>query len=611
MGIRPDQLTIKALFEQNHTFQVPKYQRGYAWEDQAVSDLVRDLERCLKRRAAGNGRSHFFGGLVTVPGNVSGAPRTNHEVIDGQQRLASIVLLIAALVHRLHKAVEGLKQKPKLSAGEKKAQVFLDNTRTSLRGTYLIYVDSIDLEYVEVPKLTLSEADGQFFQELIDGEEPVAKRASHERLDHAYREMRKFVDNQLFAGADLNTIARRIQMLIDEILVEDCIVIFMKADTRSEAYQIFQVLNDRGVQLTDGDLLRARTMELLDDKPLQDLQDNLAKAWDGILFYDATDIDDYLRWYFSSHEGKRPSSPGLADEFMADRFKASDGDTVSKTRAAAILKEAKQIDAEFARLAVLGEGEWPLAADHKTDKWDRERLRMLVSHLKHTNAMPLLLSLSLLDPDKLAQAVASIERFVFRYKIVGNAHASPMTQLYLKHSKLIRGNPTKYKIGSLRADLTELVDRSVPLKLFKTILREERFNPRGGNSQIRYLLITLEDYYAWYEKGASGVPKCRDKTRLFDFANTTLEHVYPRNPKTADKVAGLDAVKDDLGNLTIFGPRDNAKLGNSAFAQKRDALSKSNLRLNRIIGAKKTWSKSDVTARTNALVDIALKVFVP
>ncbi len=66
--------------------------------------------------------------------------------------------------------------------------------------------------------------------------------------------------------------ARLVQILVEQVLAEDCTVIYMAADTRSEAYQIFQVLNDRGVQLTDGDMLRARTLELLDDKSLTSIQ---------------------------------------------------------------------------------------------------------------------------------------------------------------------------------------------------------------------------------------------------------------------------------------------------------------------------------------------------
>ena len=49
MAISTDQYSIKALFEQKQTFVVPKYQRGYAWDDEAVDDFIRDISECPER----------------------------------------------------------------------------------------------------------------------------------------------------------------------------------------------------------------------------------------------------------------------------------------------------------------------------------------------------------------------------------------------------------------------------------------------------------------------------------------------------------------------------------------------------------------------------------
>ena len=53
MTIHTDQYSIKALFEQKQTFIVPKYQRGYAWDDEAISDFIEDISECFKARQAG------------------------------------------------------------------------------------------------------------------------------------------------------------------------------------------------------------------------------------------------------------------------------------------------------------------------------------------------------------------------------------------------------------------------------------------------------------------------------------------------------------------------------------------------------------------------------
>jgi len=185
-----------------------------------------------------------------------------------------------------------------------------------------------------------------------------------------------------------------------------------------------------------------------------------------------------------------------------------------------------------------------------------------------------------------------------------------MTELYLRHAKKIR-DTANYKIGELRKDLKALAEKAVPDDLFEANLNQVTYSARGGNGHIRYMLITLEDCAKWYEQGAQGVPKCKDKTRVFDFSNTTLEHVYPQSAKGADKVDALEEVKHTIGNLTIFGPNDNEASANKPYAAKRAVLKASNLKLNREISENDQWTAATVDGRTKSLIGMALKVFVP
>ncbi|MDE0534634.1 MAG: DUF262 domain-containing HNH endonuclease family protein [Albidovulum sp.] len=610
MPIKPTQLGVKFLFEQNHTFAVPKYQRGYAWDAEAIDDFIEDISRCLKTREAGGEKSHFFGGIVTTRMPVPNSNRSNYEVIDGQQRLASFVMFIAAVVRGAKGVVDNLVEKDRLSAKETKAKKFLEDTIESLLRIYLTYRDEIELAYVEVPKLKLSVADNEFFQHVIDEKAPKPDRASHERILDAWTRLTRFVDDVMLRDDTLWDNANRLKLLVNSVFAKDCTVIFMCSDTRAEAFQIFQVLNDRGVHLTDGDLLRASTMELLDSKPLLLIQDKLSETWDSVLAYPPAEVDSYLRWYYSSHEGNRPKSANLADQFLDNRFNCLGKEKATKAEAQEVLEESVRMDEDFAKLRTLGEGDWPYQDHSKVVSWDRERLRMLVVHLKHTNAMPLLLSLQKLEPDKFAEAVAILERFVFRFKTIANAHISPMTKVYLQHAKKIREN-SSYALKELRNDLRVLIDNTVPDSVFKANLAEVKYLPRGGNGHIRYMLITLEDYLQWYEKSAQGVPKCKNKARVFDFSNTTLEHIYPRSAKETDKDSDLEEIKHSLGNLTVFGPDDNDAAANKSFAGKRPILQESDLKLNRNIGVEVDWTAKKVTQRTQSLISMALKVFMP
>lgn len=607
MAITPNHLAIKTLFEHNATFEVPKYQRGYAWEDEAITDFIDDISQSLSDRLAGKPRDHFFGGIVAARKDVPDSSRSNHEIIDGQQRLASFVLLAAALVRSMTSVVESLKNPT--NGQDKKAKTYLTETIETLKNLYLSFRDSIKLEYVQVPKLTLSQADNDFFQSMLTDAAVTPKRDSHNRLQEAWKKLKEFVDNGLLGQLTPLDKANKIKVLVDEVLARDCTTIFMRSDTKGEAYRIFQVLNDRGVSLTDGDLLRAMTLELMDDQKVRTTQDEVATCWDSVLAYSPGEIGSYLQWYFSSYEGQRPKPTVLVDQYLDARFKHKGKKATLQDQAKKILDEIKQMDRDFVTLQTLGKGQWPYS-DTKVTEWDRERLRMLVTHLEHTNAMPLLLSLKELNEKSFNDAVSSLERFVFRYKTVGNVHIGQMTKLYLKHATAIRKS-AKNAVKNLKTDLRTLVMDAVPNNVFEARLRALQYQSRGGNAPIRYLLITLEDYMKWFDNGAQGEPKCVDKTRVFDLPGTTLEHVYPRSAGAAEKCADLEEAKQTLGNLTILGPGENDKLANKSFAQKRVVLATSSMKLNTDIAKETAWTKPVVEARTEQLVKVALKVFVP
>jgi uncharacterized protein with ParB-like and HNH nuclease domain len=196
MAITPNHLAIKTLFEHNATFEVPKYQRGYAWEDEAITDFIDDISQSLSDRLGGNQRDHFFGGIVAARKDVPDSSRSNHEIIDGQQRLASFVMLAAALVRSMTGVVESLKN---ATSQDKKAKTYLTETIDALKGLYLSFRDSIKLEYVQVPKLTLSQADNEFFQSMLTDAAVTPKRDSHKRLQEAWKKLKDFVDDDLLA----------------------------------------------------------------------------------------------------------------------------------------------------------------------------------------------------------------------------------------------------------------------------------------------------------------------------------------------------------------------------------------------------------------------------
>lgn len=611
MRIDSHQYFIKDLFTHHRIFRVPKYQRGYAWSNEAIEDFTSDLSRCLERRKKRNRKHHFFGGIVAAKQGVPESTRISYEVIDGQQRLASFVMLAAAVVHNSRKLIKDLKKKKLSTNKERKVLRYLQSINKEIEETYLYCKESVHLEPTKHKKLSLSEVDDDFFQKVIRGKDPEPENSSNERIRDVWAHFQNFIKNEVLDSHDISQKAKLIDSLVNGVLAKDCTVIFMYSESRGDSYQIFQVLNDRGVSLTNGDLLRARTLELLDDRKFKHRQNEMADCWDKILVDSFKDTNDYLLWYFSSFEEKRPKESDLVSQFLEKRFKcAEENHSLTKSGTETIFRELDSLDKGFTFFRTISDGEWPYSEKPITNKWSRARLRLLMKGFRHTDSMPLLLALYSLGESHFAKMIPVIERFYFRYKAIGSAHIGPANKIYLRYSNEIQESK-KFSIKRFRNDLKNLVEEKVPSGVFKAKLKELTYSPKGGNKHIRYLLAALDEYFPWLEKGAQGAPTCKDKTRVLDYESMTLEHVYPESAQEAEQDAKLERVKGTIGNLAILSQDENLELGNKPFSEKRKSLRSSSFRLNREIGQHKRWTDKSVGRRTDFLVEMALKVFVP
>lgn len=197
------------LGEPGIRLSVPRFQRAYSWEAEQCDELWRDI-----LRSARTGRAHFAGAVLYVE-QAGGAERS---VVDGQQRLVTAALLVAALADFLREdggAVFGL------GAGD-------------LERAYLADGDG--------PRLRLSRADSETFDAIAGG-----------RALPGSPSLRVVANRDLFAakmrepGFDPEALWRGLASLR---------VIAIALDGRERACDVFESLNARGVRLTTADLVR-------------------------------------------------------------------------------------------------------------------------------------------------------------------------------------------------------------------------------------------------------------------------------------------------------------------------------------------------------------------
>ncbi|HQT83778.1 MULTISPECIES: DUF262 domain-containing protein [Acidiphilium] len=207
-------------------FSVPAYQRSYAWEIEHVESLLNDINDAIN----GKEKEYFLGSIV-----VTGPIDRRYEVVDGQQRLTTVSLLISAIRDKFRdqRDVEA---------------------ETSIRNDFLANVDRKTKE--REPKLVLNEVDNEFYQEIIENKTNIDvgrfQRQSHKRLIEASNRIRKYIDDITAVASDAD---EKLHSWLD-YLESNLKVILVTAPDASNAFVIFETLNDRGLELAISDLLK-------------------------------------------------------------------------------------------------------------------------------------------------------------------------------------------------------------------------------------------------------------------------------------------------------------------------------------------------------------------
>ena len=213
------QVNLKPIGEilKSNYLEAPPFQRPYAWGGDNIKQLLEDVGGNLGKE------EYFIGTIVTSVQEKESAPL---RVIDGQQRLATVSIMLAAVRDRMNE-IDG--------SGESAAQLlpFLmeRNLATKARS----------------PKLKMSDQDNSFFRgRFIDRDAVVSpKYESHKRLEGAYSLVYSAIAEmpELRLGEWGDFIESRLK------------VIHIEADPKADAIALFEAVNDSESALTQSDLV--------------------------------------------------------------------------------------------------------------------------------------------------------------------------------------------------------------------------------------------------------------------------------------------------------------------------------------------------------------------
>lgn len=559
-------LSLDQLFHKR-VFHVPDYQRGYAWESQQIQEFLEDLEILT------HGRYHFTG-LVVLHEAGNQAPRMDSDgntyaivdIVDGQQRITTIVLLLDAIRRAL------------LQFGE---------TATALAsGIGKNYVAATEINGQPLYKLMLNSDCDHFFKNSVLRELPGIEGpqiTSEQRLTDAKEQIAKYIRST--AGNGRESQENWLRQLYEKVVTQLQFSLY-EVDSAAEVGVIFELMNNRGKQLSE--LEKVKNYLLYAGTSLgvkNELAATVNDAWSEILrqlmgadLVRPQDEDRLLRAHWLTQYDWQPrkwnGSKSVKEQFDLRKFR----DDYS-----GLLDQLHEY-VEGLRSASIGvcDAYKPERPDAFKSYDANPKLRLEViswsSKLTHIGVvatfLPVLLAIRHRwpgSPDKYLEMLKLCEAYAFRvYRLRGSrADAGLSTLCYAGYSLYHDEWSFEEVCRWIKSDLRDRCDDGVFASYWKGEPDDEWYNWRG----LKYLLYEYEIHLA-SSKGASPNVQWADvwKPELKD----TIEHVLPQ---TVDNVpywrkrfrsrVHRDYVHD-IGNLSLT--KHNSYYSNNPFPEKRGSL---------------------------------------
>jgi len=543
---------------QDTKLQVPTYQRSYAWTDKNVTQLFKDLGTAIAEA-----ENEYFLGSIVLIGETTERP----SVVDGQQRLATITILLAAIRDYF----------------QSKGDV---GRASKIESDYLLETDLRTQE--QTPKLKLNESDNDFFYKRIltklnsPPRKEKPEKESHERIAKAADFAKQHVQAVVTATSDPTS--RLIDWL--EFMSKAARVIRIQVPDDANAYRIFETLNDRGLQLALSDLLKNYLFHKADDRIGEAQKGWVAMASILEAAQDEELIVDFIRHLWSSEHGL------TRERVLYDKIKER---ITSKQAAVDFTNKLASTAKTYAAIINTDHELWAkYGSDTKTYMATLNLMGM-------TQIRPLLLAiLEKFTPAEVKKSMRLFVSWAVRFLVVGGVGGGPLESHYSDRA-------TEVSAGTLKRT-TDLV------KAMKSVIpADDEFRARfatGSVSKValaRYYLRVLEGQ-AIGESEPELVPNPNEE-------EINLEHILPqtltRDWNHFDAESARSFVKR-IGNLALMRKSGNDDAGNEKFTDKAKIYKKSDLELTRTIptyAMHGEWRKESIENRQQKLAELAVKAW--
>ncbi|AET63495.1 DUF262 domain-containing protein [Methanothrix harundinacea] len=509
--IHGESYPISKIFSDEFVFTIPLYQRPYAWTTEHAGELLDDIItfREDNNEDGGSVSPYFLGSIVLIKDYAPDA-----QVVDGQQRLATLTILLSTLRHLTPTYASDITP-------------FIYEKGSEIKGTPNRY------------RLTLKEKDAEFFKEYIQDENGLEKlrNLGAGRLSDSQRNI---AENALYFLDKLKDYSEKELLSLTQFIINHCIIVGVSTPDFNSAWRIFSILNDRGLDLSITDIIKADVIGTI--IPLSE-QDSYTDKWEDLevalgrdtfrdlfahirMIHRKTKQKDTILEEFRQYVVKpTKDSKSFIDNVLIPYANAFD---VIKNSSYQSYKHAEEVNALLSWLNRIDNVDWiPPAVLYFSKNKDK--------------------------PNMLFDFFTELERLAASLMIL----RANINQRLDRYGKLLTFIDAE----------DDLNKSSSPLQLTPQE-RSEILNALNGNIYLsknvpRYVLLRLDAALS-------------DGKASYEYPFITIEHVMPQNPSEGSYWTKHFPDKEDremfvhkLGNLVLLSRKKNSQARNYDFDKKK------------------------------------------
>ena len=540
----------------SNKLRIPAHQRDFAWTKDQVDRLLTDLTAAKNNRL-----DYFLGTIVTIKGDRSDPL----EVVDGQQRLTTTYLILAAIRDHLIQMERG--------------QNIIANLDNAL-------LNIPDRQQGKIPRLKLNTDDAEFFRSLtktsVNLSELRPTRDSHDLLLEAATIVRMWV-KKITAPLDENDVPNALDAWISYI-EDEAQVVLLKASNGARAFKMFETLNDRGLKTSQADLVKSYLFGESGD------QIGEAQVCWSTMLENLHEIDDDDR-----------SLTFLRHLLIATRkFVRADG--VYEVIQSQIHGQAESMS--FLNNLRSYSAAYIATYQSESDRWKKHptKVRRALSVFNRFDLKPVRpLVLALVErfgEKELGKAIEFLANLSVRLVLASQTRTGSNEQAFASAALSVFSKEIK-NTKKLKDALSKV---NIPNTEFKDVFSKAR----ASNAALaRYYLRALEAVHD--EEPEPHFIANEDETQI------TLEHVFPKNPREGTWPNFIDEdrrrYKTRIGNLWLLQKSKNSDVPNDSFDTKKPILEACEYKLTKNIADCCDWGPEQIDVRQDAMALLAVKAW--